>query len=82
MNVDGILHCSRNEVSTLINAVKLFSEDIREKFDVGKCAKLVTQRGRVRFTDSLLVNEGMMKDASVDKGYKHTGIQQNPKHTG
>ena len=57
------------EVDSLINTVRIFSEDIG-------CVKLIAERGKVKRTDGLQLHLCTIKDVQVSKGYKYLGILQ------
>ena len=64
------------EIDSMINTVRIFSEDIGMKFGLEKCARLIVERGKVKSTDGLQLNMGTIKDASLEEGYKYLGILQ------
>ena len=68
---------NENQINSLINTVKIFSEDIRMKFGLDKCARLIKERGKVKNTQGLQLDVGTMKDAPLDTGYKYLGILQS-----
>jgi hypothetical protein len=64
------------EIDSLINTVRIFSDDIGVKFGLEKCARLVVERGKVKQTDGLQLNIGSIQDVEVSQGYKYLGILQ------
>ena len=64
------------EVNYMLNTVRIFSDDIRMKFGLDKCARLVIERGKVKTTDGLELSIGTMQDVQVETGYKYLGILQ------
>ena len=64
------------EIDSLINTVRIFSDDIGMKFGLEKCARLVVERGKVKQTDGLQLNIGNIQDVEVSQGYKYLGILQ------
>ena len=46
---------SENQVNTLLQSVRVVSEDIRNKFRIEKCAVLVTKRGRLVKSEGIVI---------------------------
>lgn len=46
---------SENQVNTLLQSVRVVSEDIRNKFGIEKCAVLVTKRGRLVKSEGIVI---------------------------
>jgi hypothetical protein len=57
----------KNGRLTLINTVRIFSNDIDMKFGLGKCARLVVERGKVKQIDGLQLNIGNIQDVEVSQ---------------
>jgi hypothetical protein len=64
------------EIESLINTVRIFSDDIGMKFGFEKCARLVVERGKVKQTGGLQLNIGNSQDVEVSQEYKYLGIVQ------
>ena len=64
------------EINSLIHTTKTFSNDIKMKFGFQKCARLIINRGKVKDTQGLQIEEGIIHDTSKD-GYKYLGIPQH-----
>ena len=67
---------TENDINSLINATQIYSDDIKMKFGVKKCARLIAHRGKVVPTEGLEVEGGHIPDVS-EEGYKYLGIPQH-----
>jgi hypothetical protein len=67
---------NRVELESLINTVRIFSEDIGMEFGLHKCAILVLKRGKVESStaDMLLPNGGEIKAMGSDSDYRYLGV--------
>ena len=64
-----------NQVDTLVNTVKIFSQDIGMQFGIKKCAVLIMKRGKVVESNGILLpDEQQIKSLRKDEGYKYLGI--------
>ena len=67
---------NKNELSSLINTVSIFSKDIRMEFGLNKCAIVEIRRGSRIETEGIdLGADGTIKEADPT-GYKYLGILQ------
>ena len=64
-----------SDITSLINTVKIFSQDINMQFGIDKCAKIIVQRGKVKTTTGIEVDGATIQDVEQD-GYKYLGIMQ------
>jgi hypothetical protein len=58
-------------IDSLINIVRIFSDDIGMKFGLEKCTGLVVERGKVKQTDGLQLNIGNIQDVEASQGYTY-----------
>jgi hypothetical protein len=68
------------EIDSLINTVRIFSDDISMKFGLEKFARLVVERGKVEQRDGLQLNIGNIQDVEVSQEYEYLGIKSNATH--
>ena len=62
------------EIESLVNTVRIFSDDIRMEFGLKKCGVILMKRGKlVEFDGIVLPNDTIMKTVDED-GYKYLGI--------
>ena len=67
---------NERELDSLIQTVRVFSDDIDMVFGLEKCAVLVLKRGRLTRTEGIELPDGQkMKEVDVD-GYKYLGVLQ------
>ena len=67
---------SERELDSLVQTVRIFSDDIGMEFGMDKCAVLVMKRGRVVRTEGIeLPNGRKMKEVDLS-GYKYLGVLQ------
>lgn len=66
---------SENQLVSLINTTKFFSNDIRMQFGLDKCAVFKMKKGRVLRTMETVED---IKVLDSDNYYKYLGFQQNP----
>ena len=77
---------SENQVDTLLQSVRIVSEDIRMEFGIEKCAVLVMKRGKLVKSEGIVIpGERLiraMNDGDVD-AYKYLGVLEGDeiKHT-
>ena len=64
------------EIDSLISTVRIFSDDIGMKFGLGKCARLIVERGKVKNTEGLQFSIGTIQVVPLEPGYKYLGILQ------
>ena len=64
-----------NQVDTLVNTVRIFSEDIGMKFGIKKCAVLTLKRGKVAESRGIqLPKDELIKSLDENEGYKYLGV--------
>ena len=61
-----------DQIDSLVNIVKIFSEDIKMEFGLSKCG--VLKRGKVVESDGLCMPDGTMMRYIEEGGYKYLGI--------
>ena len=65
---------SERELSSLIRAVRIFSDDVGMVFGLGKCAVLVLKGGKMFRTERIELPDGKcIKEVNLD-GYKYLGV--------
>ena len=65
------------ELESLLNTVRIFSNDIKMYFVLEKCATLTVHRGEVKQTQAIkLPNKQIIKGLSLEENYKYLGILQ------
>ena len=66
---------NEKQLDTLINTVRIFSNDIGMEFGISKCAVLVMKRGKLSRSEGLELPTGeIIRNADSDNGYKYLGI--------
>ena len=66
---------SEADMSTLVNAVRIFSEDIRMNFGFDKCAILVIKRGRATESNDLVLPGETIDALPLSSSYnKYLGV--------
>ena len=66
---------SEKQVDTLLNTVRVFSQDIGMQFGVNKCAVLVLKRGKVVRCERVeMPNNQVIKSLGEGEGYKYLGM--------
>ena len=77
MYMDDIKLFAKNEkeLETLINAIRIYSQDIGVEFSIEKCAMLVMKSGKRHLTDRMeLPNQDKFRTLGEKETYKHLGI--------
>ena len=65
---------NKSQLESLVQTVRIFTQDIRMRFGIQKCATIVLKRGKKEADDGILLPDGeMMKDLG-DEGYKYLGV--------
>ena len=64
------------EIDSIINTVRIFSDDIGMKFGLNKCARLIVERGKVNSTEGLHLGIETIQGMTLETGYKSLGIMQ------
>ena len=66
---------NEKELETLINAVRIYSQDIGMEFGIEKCATLVMKSGKRHLTDGMkLPNQDKIRTLAENETYKYLGI--------
>ena len=67
---------SERELDSLIQTVRIFSDDVGMVFGLDKCAVLVLKRGKIVQTDGIELPDGKrMREVNLD-GHKYLGVLQ------
>ena len=64
----------QRQVDSLINTVRVFSNDIRMAFGLKKCGVVVMKRGKVVKYDGVDLPDGRRMKSVEEGGYKYLGI--------
>ena len=65
---------NKNELESLVQTVRIFTQDVRMKFGLQKCATIIMKRGKREEDDGVTLPDGeMMKDLGQDD-YKYLGV--------
>ena len=66
---------NRKEPESIMNTVRVFSQDIGMEFGLEKCAIVLMKRGRLEETsDMMLPNGGEIKAMGTDSQYRYLGV--------
>ena len=63
-----------DQIDSLVNTVRIFSEDMKIEFGLSKCGVLIMKRGKVVESDGLCMPDGTMMGNIEEGGYKYLGI--------
>ena len=77
--MDDLKLYSKNEkeLDSLIQTVRVFSQDIRMEFGIDKCATIVLKRGKLVKSDGIKLPDGKeMKSLNEGDGYKYLGVTE------
>ena len=71
--MDNIKLFARNvdQIDSLVNTVRIFSEDIKMEFGLSKCGVLIIKRGKVVERDGLCMPDDTMMRNIEEGGYKY-----------
>jgi len=64
----------KDQIDSLVNTVRIFSEDIKMEFGLSKCGVLIIKRGKVVESDGLCMPDGAMMRNIEESGYKYLGV--------
>ncbi|XP_069979445.1 uncharacterized protein [Penaeus vannamei] len=67
-------HSNKDQIDSLVNTVRIFSEDIKMEFGLSKCGELIIKRGKVVESDGLCMPDGAMMRNVEESGYKYLGV--------
>ena len=63
------------ELDSLVQTVRVFSQDIRMEFGIDKCAMIVLKRGKLVMSDGIKLPDAKeIKSMNEGEGYKYLGI--------
>ena len=65
---------NEDQIDNLVNAVRVFSEDIKMEFGLPKCGVLIMKRGKVVKSEGISMPDGKMMKNIEEGGYKYLGI--------
>ena len=63
-----------DQIDSLVNTIRIFSEDIKMEFGLSKYGVLIMKRGKVVESDGLCMPDGTMMRNIEEGGYKYLGI--------
>ena len=61
---------NENQIDTLVNTVRVFSDDIRMEFGISKCAILIMKRGKIVKCDGIVMPGNEIMKGLEEEGYK------------
>ena len=67
---------SKEQISTLVDVVHKFSNDIKMAFGLDKCAVIEMNRGKMVCNDGIVLPNGEEMKAIDETGYKYLGVLQ------
>ena len=66
---------SERALDSIIEAVKIFSQDIRMQFAINKCAMLVMKKGKIVKSDDIqFPNDKVINSLEEGESYKYLGV--------
>ena len=65
---------NEDQMDSLVNTVRIFSEDIKMEFGLSKCGVLIMKRGKVVKSEGIRMPNGMMMKNIEEGEYKYLGI--------
>ena len=65
---------NEDQIDSLVNTVKIFSEDIKMEFGLPKCGVLIMKRGKVVKNEGISIPDGKMVKNIEEGGCKYLGI--------
>ena len=75
---------NENQVDSLVQSVRVVSEDLRIEFGISKCATLVMKRGKLINCEGINMRDKVIRAMKGDDdGYKYLGVLEvdDRKHT-
>ena len=75
--MDDIKNFSKNEkeLETMVQTIRIYSQDIGMEFRIEKCAMLVIKKGERKLMDGIqLPNQDTIKSLDENESYKYLGI--------
>ena len=70
---------SNDDLEALMNPVRIFTDSIKMKFGISKCATLVMKRGRKVEEDRIQMPGGIAIEDLADKAHKYIGELESDK---
>ena len=68
---------NEKEIETLMNTVRIFSNDIRMEFGISKCGVLMIKRGKLSKCKGIEIPTGeVIKEIDAETGYKYLGVSE------
>ena len=67
---------STAELESLLNTVRIFSNDVSMEFGLDKCATLAIIKGKVTKTQGMNLPNNNIEGLNLDETYKYLGILQ------
>ena len=68
---------SNKEIQSIVNTVRIFSDDIHIQFGLDKCAKVTINRGKLATTENIrLPSREEIRELEIEETYKYPGIHQ------
>ena len=67
---------NKEQIDTLIQTVRIITEDIKMEFGIDKCGLIVMQRGKVIKTEGIQLPDGSTIKDIEEEGYKYLGVIQ------
>ena len=68
---------TKNDLESLVQTVRIFTEDIRMRFGLQKCATLVMNRGKKSVDDGIRLPDGGMMNDLGEEGYKYLVVLES-----
>ena len=65
---------NEDQIDSLLNTVRILSEDIRMEFGLPKCGVLIMKREKVVKSEGISMPNGKMMKNVEEGGYKYLGI--------
>lgn len=65
---------NEDQIDSLVNTVRIFSEDIKMEFGLSKCGVLIMKKGKIVESDGLCMPDDTMMRNIEESGYKYLGI--------
>ena len=67
-------------MDSLVQTVRVFSEDIGMEFGIEKCAMLVMEKGKIMKSVGIELPDGKVKSLQDGESYKYLGILEADKY--
>ena len=65
------------QLKKLLDIIKIFSDDIKMKFGLDKCAKATFIKGKLTKTSNIVLNQNTaIKELDQERTYKYLGINE------